>query len=200
MLIEWKLVEANKWVGKVGPSDFVIVIINPLENGKYELKYIDAPFDNVKDYEIENIVTKYGLSPEDQEQIALKLFDTYYGEYEWILVCDSRDELVQELLGGTSFDITLLKDLKEPQEQKSFSLSTEHVYDLWDDNDGNLAYLFTDSPPDEMNSHVGEFINKSRNESKEEIDPNDFLDWLRTEKDVQVIVVNRPNNGINLNP
>ncbi|WP_394140027.1 hypothetical protein [Cytobacillus oceanisediminis] len=52
-----------------------------------------------------------------------------------------------------------------------------------------------------MNSHVEEFLKKSKEKSEdEEIDPNDFLDWLRTEKGVQTIVVNRPNNGINLNP
>ncbi|CAM3716117.1 hypothetical protein CYOC110262_18625 [Cytobacillus oceanisediminis] len=119
-LLEWKLVEENKWVGKVGPSNFVIVAIKPLENGKYELKYTDAPLNEVKGYEIVDIANKYGVSLDNKELITLRVFDDYYHEYEWISICDNRDVLIQELVGGTSFDINLLKDLKEPKDRSLF--------------------------------------------------------------------------------
>ncbi|WP_268626971.1 hypothetical protein [Paenibacillus alvei] len=77
----------------------------------------------------------------------------------------------------------------------------EHWYDIYDSNDGNLAYLNTDIPPDMMYAYEESF--KSSDESEEDMGNdheemiNRFIGFLR-EKGHVLTIVNRPENWINL--
>jgi hypothetical protein len=72
-----------------------------------------------------------------------------------------------------------------------------HWYDLWDDSDGNYAYLNTDIPTDKMTAYEKEFKRGhriKRNEDWEDYE-NRFINFLRDKGHI-VYVVNRPNTSL----
>ncbi|WCK57229.1 hypothetical protein PP175_28995 (plasmid) [Aneurinibacillus sp. Ricciae_BoGa-3] len=110
--ITWKMVVPNKWSSKVTDTNYLFVVITPLNDGKYELKYMDA---ELKDYskeekEIVRIMNNIGLYA--NRELALKVME-HYGHYEWIEKVDSKRALHDELVSRTSFQITLLRNLVE---------------------------------------------------------------------------------------
>lgn len=79
-----------------------------------------------------------------------------------------------------------------------YEIKTSHAYDIWDDNDGQTAYLFCNIPWEEM--VVLEQAYKDQHAPDEEgyYDHGEFVKWLQS-KQYTVVIVNRPEDGINLN-
>ncbi|MEB8637785.1 hypothetical protein P4H32_29320 [Bacillus cereus] len=72
-----------------------------------------------------------------------------------------------------------------------------HWYDLWDDSNGNYAYLNTDIPDSQMNTYEKEFKKKNRKKRNEDWEDyeNQFIAFLRS-KGHTVHVINRPNASL----
>ncbi|EJW14315.1 hypothetical protein M5X00_23210 [Paenibacillus alvei] len=77
----------------------------------------------------------------------------------------------------------------------------EYWYDIYDNNDGNLAYLNTDIPPQIMSSYEESFKASDVSEADMGDDYeqilNRFIGFLRQKGHV-LNIVNRPENWINL--
>lgn len=71
-----------------------------------------------------------------------------------------------------------------------------HAYDVWDDADGQIAYVLTDCPPEQKDQLQKQF--KANTDGSEGYDNNDFFKYLRIHG-YTVIVMQRPSSDINLN-
>jgi hypothetical protein len=69
----------------------------------------------------------------------------------------------------------------------------DHWYDLWDDSNGNYAYLKTDIDREQMSYYEKEFKKKNRVKRHEDWGEfeNRFIDFLRS-KGHSVYIINRP--------
>lgn len=111
---KWITVEQNKWGLKISETNYMFVIVNPLEDGSYELKYMDA---ELKDYTVQEkreVRSIYEISTQANRQLALKTME-HYGHYEWIEAVPSKEALYELLTNATSFDLYKLKQLVEHQ-------------------------------------------------------------------------------------
>ncbi|PFJ33133.1 hypothetical protein [Bacillus thuringiensis] len=111
-MIAWEMVEQNKWSAKISDTNYMFVIITPLPEGKYELKYIDAELSEYTKNEKNIVQLKYNISSDSNQELALKLME-HYDHYEWDGTLDDKEKLTELLEDGTSFDIKLLADLQE---------------------------------------------------------------------------------------
>lgn len=109
---KWIIVEQNKWGLKISETNFMFVIINPLEDGKYELKYMDAELKDYTSKEKRDVRSEYGINIQAHRQLALKIME-HYGHYEWIEIVPNKAALIKELSEATSFDLKKLKQLVE---------------------------------------------------------------------------------------
>ncbi|MEC0276846.1 hypothetical protein [Peribacillus frigoritolerans] len=78
-------------------------------------------------------------------------------------------------------------------------IEASYSYDIWNDNDGQQAYLFCNIEPNEMNVFIMEFKElHPPAELEDGYDVDQFIEWLKA-KQISLQVVNRPEDGINLN-
>lgn len=134
---KWIRVEENKWALKITSTNYMFVVITPLKDGKYELKYMDA---ELKDYTLEEkmeVRNKYGIKMQSSRDLALKLME-HYGHQEWTETLPNKKALLDILTGATSFDLVKLRQLKEYKDLndvENMDLNSEKVesetYKLW---------------------------------------------------------------------
>ncbi|WP_156422705.1 hypothetical protein [Bacillus sp. FJAT-29937] len=111
-LTRWSQIEPNKWGSKVKGTNYLFIIIEPLQDGIYTLTYMDADLKDYTKEEKETVLNEYKLSPYSERKLALKLME-HYGHYEWKETLNSKQELLNHLEGWTSFELSLLRNLKE---------------------------------------------------------------------------------------
>lgn len=107
----WNIVERNKWSCKINNENYLFVIVNPLGDGKYKLTYMDA---NINDYDKQEkslVRSKYNLAYHQSRLLALRLME-HFGHCEWEETLNSKDELINKLSNETSFDVSMLKRLR----------------------------------------------------------------------------------------
>lgn len=134
---KWIRVEENKWALKITSTNYMFVVITPLKDGKYELKYMDA---ELKDYTLEEkmeVRNKYGIKMQSSRDLALKLME-HFGHYEWIEALPNKKALLDILTDATSFDLVKLRQLKEYKDlndMEDMDLNSEKIesetYKLW---------------------------------------------------------------------
>lgn len=115
--LEWEMVEKNKWASKVTKSNYLFVIISPKQEGKYELKYVDAELNDYTRLEKDHVRKKHNIMPFAFRELALKVIE-HYGHYDWIEEVDSKIDLATELINRTSFNMSLLCNLENLNEDK----------------------------------------------------------------------------------
>lgn len=111
-MMTWEMIEQNKWSAKISDTNYMFVIITPLPEGKYDLKYIDAELSEYTNNEKNIVQLKYNIASDSNRELALKLME-HYEHYEWVETLDDKEKLTGLLEDATSFDINQLKDLQE---------------------------------------------------------------------------------------
>lgn len=111
---KWIIVEQNKWGMKISETNYMFVIVNPQEDGSYELKYMDAELKDYTAQEKREVRSKYEINTQAHRQLALKSME-HFGHYEWIETVPNKEALYKLLTDATSFDLYKLKQLVEYQ-------------------------------------------------------------------------------------
>jgi len=108
----WKMVEENKWARQISSKNYLFVIINPLGDDKYKLTYMDANIDHYDEEEQLMVRSKYNIARHRYRLLDLRLMEDFE-HYEWQETLNSKDELINVLSNETSFELSMLKNLKE---------------------------------------------------------------------------------------
>lgn len=138
--LKWIIVEQNKWALKISDTNYMFVIVNPLEDGKYSLKYLDA---DLKDYTAEEkkaVRNKFGIKTQANRELALKVME-HFGHYEWIEILPNKQALYDILTNATSFDLYKLRQLVEYNELNGLNDEKIH-FDSEKDNDSETFNLW----------------------------------------------------------